>query len=107
MTKAELLRRNEARSQVVRALAHPTRLQIVEALADGERCVNDLTGLTTSDISTVSKHLAVLRNVGLVQVDKRGLNVFYSLACPCLTDFFQCIDLINRSQRRKLQRAAG
>jgi len=100
------VRRSEARSRVVRALANPTRLLIVEALSRGEACVNDLTALTSFDVSTVSKHLAVLRGVGLVQADKRGLNVFYTLACPCLGDFFSCIDQINRNQARAAQRAA-
>lgn len=101
------IRRSEARSRVVRALANPTRLLIVEALSGGEACVNDLTALTKFDVSTVSKHLSVLRRVGLVQADKRGLNVFYTLACPCLGDFFTCIDQINRSQTRTAHRAAG
>lgn len=107
MGRAANLKRNGSRARVVRALAHPTRLLIVETLAGGERCVSELTGLTEFDVSTVSKHLAVLRSVGLVEVDKRGLHVFYSLACPCLTDFFNCIDLINQSQSCTPKRAAG
>jgi ArsR family transcriptional regulator len=99
--------RSEARSRVVRALANPTRLLIVETLSEGEACVNDLTALTSFDVSTVSKHLAVLRGVGLVRAEKRGLNVFYTLACPCLGDFFTCIDQINRNQARATRRAAG
>ena len=91
----------------MRALANPTRLLIVEALANGEAPVSELTGLTDFDVSTVSKHLAVLKGVGLVVAQKRGLNVFYSLACPCLSDFFSCVDQINRNQARALQRAAG
>lgn len=100
MNRTATVRRSEDRSRVVRALANPTRLLIVEALEDGEACVNTLTDLTDFDVSTVSKHLAVLCSVGLVQAEKRGLNVFYSLACPCLTDFFSCIDQINRGQSR-------
>jgi ArsR family transcriptional regulator len=107
MGKATNQKRSEERAAVVRALANPTRLLIVEALADGEACVNTLTALTDFDVSTVSKHLAILRSVGLVQIDKRGLNVFYSLACPCLSDFFACVDQINRNQSCVRQRAEG
>jgi DNA-binding transcriptional ArsR family regulator len=107
MSRLTDIRRSEDRSHVVRALANPTRLLIVEALEDGEACVNTLTDLTDFDVSTVSKHLAVLRSVGLVRTEKRGLNVFYRLACPCLSDFFRCIDQINRSQPEKQQRATG
>ena len=66
-------RQFEARAAVVKALAHPTRLFIVEELSRGARCVADLTNLIGADMSTVSKHLAVLRNVGIVEDDKRGV----------------------------------
>ena len=96
--------RSEARARVVRALANPTRLLIVEALEEGEACVNALTSLTRFDVSTVSKHLAVLREVGLVQAERRGLQVFYSLSCPCIAEFFTCIDEINRNQSCPIER---
>ena len=66
--------------RVFRALAHPTRLFIVEHLADGEHCVCELQAMIDADMSTVSKHLALLRSADLVQTEKRGPNVYYSLA---------------------------
>ena len=92
---------------MVRALANPTRLLIVETLIEGEANVNSLTALTKFDVSTISKHLSVLKSVGLVESRRRGLNVFYTMACPCLGDFFSCIDQINRNQERTTRRAAG
>lgn len=76
----------------MKALAHPTRLFLVEELSRGERCVCELTEMVGADVSTVSKHLALLRNAGVVQDDKRGTQVFYSLRCACALNFFQCID---------------
>ena len=76
---------------------------MVEALVEGEMCVCDLTEVVGSDISTVSKHLAVLKAAGLVSVEKRGLNQFYRLSCPCLQDFFRCVDSINEQHARRLQ----
>ena len=64
----------------LKAMAHPTRLLLIEALAQGERCVCELTPLTGADVSTVSKHLALLRTAGLVHRRKQELNVYYSLA---------------------------
>ncbi len=84
--------RSERRSAVIKALAHPSRLAIAEALQEGERCVQDLTKLVGADISTVSKHLTLMRDVGLLETEKRGLHVFYKLRCPCLTSFFECVD---------------
>jgi uncharacterized membrane protein YraQ (UPF0718 family) len=54
------------RAEVLSALAHPSRLLIVEALEDGEMTVSALTGIVGSDISTVSRHLAVLRSAGIL-----------------------------------------
>jgi uncharacterized membrane protein YraQ (UPF0718 family) len=54
------------RAEGLSALAHPSRLLIVEALEDGEMTVSALTGIVGSDISTVSRHLAVLRSAGIL-----------------------------------------
>ena len=74
-----VLSRMQARARVVKALAHPTRLFIIDELAKGERCVCELTEMIGVDISTVSKHLAVLKSARLVQDERRGLLVYYSL----------------------------
>lgn len=87
-------KRCQSRAEVVKALAHPSRILIAEALGKNEMSVRELTDLVGADISTVSKHLTIMRNVGLVECEKRGLNRFYRLACPCLNDFFQCVDEI-------------
>ena len=82
----------EAQAKVMKALAHPTRLFIVKELSRGERCVCELTDMVGADVSTVSKHLALLRGVGVVRDDRRGTQVFYSLRCACALSFFTCID---------------
>ena len=84
----------EQRANVVKAMAHPTRLFLVEELAEGERCVRDLTELVGADISTVSKHLAQLRSVGIVEAQKKGSQVFYRLRLPCVLGFFQCVESV-------------
>lgn len=76
---------------VFKALGHPARLQMVLALAEGERCVCDLVELTGLGWSTVSRHLSVLKEVGVVDDDKRGLQVFYSLLLPCVARFIACL----------------
>jgi len=91
----------EARARVLKAMAHPTRLFILDRLARGEHCVNDLTELVGADISTVSKHLAVLRNAGIVRDEKRGQQVWYTLRTPCVLNFFDCVENVLR------QRGAG
>lgn len=88
----------DARAKVLKALAHPTRLFIVEELEKDERCVCDLTEMIGVDISTVSKHLSVLKQAGLVADDKRGNLVFYRLRVPCILNFFGCIESVIESR---------
>jgi DNA-binding transcriptional ArsR family regulator len=82
------------RSDIMKAMAHSSRLLLLEELGRGERCVRDLQILVGADMSTVSKHLARLRNVGLIASTKRGLQVFYRLRCPCALSFFDCIEAV-------------
>jgi len=91
------------RSSVVKAMAHPTRLLFLELLLDGEKCVNELTEAAGCDITTVSKHLSVMKKAGLLVCEKRGLQVFYQIACPCFVEFFCCIDLIASTQSPRLR----
>lgn len=95
----------QRRVAIIKALAHPSRLSIAEALQGGEQCVCDLRELVGTDLSTVSKHLAVMRQAGLLDMEKRGLNVYYRLKCPCLLSFFECVDsLIPAAPARKRAR---
>ena len=86
--------RFEMRAQVVKALAHPTRLFIVEELSKHEYCVCELTAMIGADTSTVSKHLSILKQAGIVKDDKRGTTVYYQLRCPCILNFFGCIEVV-------------
>jgi len=81
-----------ARAEIFKAMGHPARLAMVVAMGHGEHCVHDLQKVVGLDMSTVSKHLSVLRNVGLVDTEKRGKRVFYSLRCKCTLDFLECVD---------------
>ena len=94
---AQTQARYQARAKVIKALAHPTRLFIVDQLAKEERCVCDLTAMIGADTSTVSKHLSVLKDAGVVSDDKRGLMVFYRLRVPCILNLFACIEGVLKS----------
>ena len=74
----------------MKALAHPSRLFMVDVLSQGERCVCELTEMVGADVWTVSKHLAVLRAAGIVADEKRGMQVHYTLNMPCVLRFFDC-----------------
>lgn len=89
--------RYEEQAKIIKALAHSSRLMIVEELNKGKRCVSELTELVGADTSTVSKHLNVLKNAGLVFTEKRGTTVFYNLRMPCLMDFLRCVESVMES----------
>ena len=84
----------QAKADVLKALAHPTRLWIAEQLADGERCVCEFVEQLDADFSTVSKHLSVLKQAGIVEDDKRGKRVFYRLEVPCVLKFINCVETV-------------
>lgn len=82
------------RARIIKAMAHPGRLAMLHALGDGEMCVCELRDLVGSDMSTVSKHLALLKKAGLVQDRKDGLWVHYRLRVPCILDFMKCVEAV-------------
>lgn len=90
-----------ARAAVLKAMAHPTRLFIIEELEQQERRVSELTAMVGADVSTVSKHLTVLKQAGLVRDDKRGNQVFYRLAVPCILNFFGCVEAVLTEQHQQ------
>ena len=91
----------EARAKIIKAMAHPTRLFIVDELSKGDKCVCELTAMIGADTSTVSNHLSILKNAGLISDNKRGTSVFYHLKTPCVLNFFGCVESVLESTARE------
>ena len=104
-TTAVQLRRQ--RAAVFKALGHPARLRIVEEVGPGERCVCDLVGAVGLGWSTVSRHLAVLKAAGVLADEKRGLQVFYRLALPCVKSFADCLDAARKGEVVEVRRCCA
>jgi ArsR family transcriptional regulator len=96
MTKAAQAKYDH-QARIIKALAHPTRLFIVEEVSRGERSVRELTDLIGVEMPTVSRHLSVLKGAGVLADEKRGLQVFYRLRVPCVLDFFKCVEAVQRN----------
>ncbi|MEX2578359.1 MAG: metalloregulator ArsR/SmtB family transcription factor [Verrucomicrobiales bacterium] len=77
---------------VFKSLGHPARVAMVRQLAGGERCVCELVEAAGLGWSTVSRHLGVLREAGVVSDEKRGQQVFYRLELPCVARFLDCLE---------------
>jgi len=99
--------RYQARARIAKALAHPSRQLMLDALADGERCVCELTELVGADQSTVSKHLALLKQAGIVEDRRQGALTYYRLKVCCLPEFWECIETVLRENLRQQQAAMG
>ena len=96
----------DARARLVKAMAHPTRLFVVDELSQhGQRCVCELTEMIGADMSTVSRHLAILKNAGIVSDERRGSQVFYHLTMGCVLNFLKCIDSLVRHADQEQERS--
>jgi DNA-binding transcriptional ArsR family regulator len=78
-------------ADVFKSLGNPVRLKILTHLMEGESCVCDLVEISGAGFSTVSRHLSVMKAAGLLIDDKRGQQVFYKLAMPCVVGFIDCL----------------
>ena len=86
--------------KILKALANEARLMIVDSLKEREITVGELTELLKLDQSTVSKHLSVLYNAGIVDYRKNGNLVYYRLLIPCVLDAFKCACQVVKEVRR-------
>ncbi len=92
----------EAKAKILKALAHPTRLFMAEKLLQRDYCVCEFVKMIDADISTISKHLSILKNAGIVKDDKRGKQVYYHLKTPCILQFTECaLNIIESNQKEQ------
>ena len=77
------------KAELFKALAHPGRLKMLEALKEGEKTVAELQELLDSEPASASQHLAQLRHKNIVHARKEGSTVFYSVADPQLFDILE------------------
>ncbi len=93
--------RYDAKAKIFKALAHPTRLFIVDELSREEKCVCELTEMIGADVSTVSKHLSILKSAGIVMDEKRGTQVYYSLKIQCVLNFLSCVESVMKASAKE------
>jgi len=87
--------KRQLKADLLKALGQPTRLKILELLAQGERCVCEIFPAIRGEQSNVSKHLSFLRSQGIVVAERRGMRAAYRLADPgvgkLLEDAEECL----------------
>jgi len=97
-------RRYALQAEIFKALAHPVRIQMLEKLRERPWCVCELAAELGVEKSVASKHLSLLRSVGLIDDSKRGTLVEYRLVAPCILDMSACAETaVLANLRRRLE----
>ncbi len=98
----------QIRADILKALAHPIRILLVDALRQEDRCVNDLMAVAEVDQSTISRHLAQLKRAGIVTERKEGPKAIHHLECPCILKAFDCsVEVVQSTEKRRKQAMKG
>jgi ArsR family transcriptional regulator len=92
MAYQDELKRLSQKACIFKALAHPSRIFIIERLLEREHCVNELAEMIGVEMPTVSNHLATLRNAGFIASRKESNNVYYHIVRECVKDTLGCAD---------------
>ena len=97
------MKQQAIQADFIKAMAHPTRLQILELLRSGERCVCEIFPALNIEQSSVSRHLAILKREGLLHSRKDGLKVIYWTSDPRI---YEIIDICSDTTRQIWQQKA-
>ena len=94
----------EIKVGILKAMAHPVRLMIIDELSKGDKCVCEFIPMFKLDQSTLSRHLSQLKKAGIITDKKEGTKAIHHLATPCILKVFGCVmnvvkDDLNRKRR--------
>ncbi len=84
---------------ILKALADETRLNIIEALSEGRKCVNEIFPKVNRTQSTVSIHLGLLEEAGILSSQREGKKVFYSIKDSRVSDILNTLKLKDEGKK--------
>lgn len=92
----------DLQAELCSAMGHPVRVEIVHLLRDGPKRINDIAEELDVRQATISRHLAVLRNVGILSTRRQGTDIIYKIANSQITDICEAMRsvLAERENRR-------
>ena len=88
----------EGQASILKALGQPTRLQILDLLKEGERCVCEIFPAINQEQANVSKHLSILRQAGILESRKEGLRILYLIKTPEIMDLLTGVSKLLKAQ---------
>jgi ArsR family transcriptional regulator len=99
----DIINTYQKEADIFKALSHPTRLFILEVINEKPHTVSELTAMVGIDISTMSKHLDIMKRHQIVVGEKIKNSVYYKLNIPCLFEFFKCAKKISSNDNSGCQ----
>ena len=81
----------DLQAELCSAMSHPVRVRIVHLLRDGSKRVNSIAEELGITQATTSRHLAVLRNVGILSSQRQGTDIIYQITNPKITDICEAM----------------
>jgi DNA-binding transcriptional ArsR family regulator len=91
----------EGQASILKALGQPTRLQILELLKEGERCVCEIFPAISQEQANVSKHLSILKQVGILESRKEGLRILYRIKTPEILNLLSGVSKLLKAQAQE------
>jgi len=91
-------------ADVLKSLAQPTRLKIIDFLRDGERCVCEIFPAIDEEQSNTSRHLTYMQTHGILSRRKDGVKIYYAVKHP---EVFEIIDRATAIVRREVEVRSG
>lgn len=98
---SEEYKKYKFRAEIVKAMAHPTRLFIMQKISEKRYSVNDLRDMVGCDLSTISKHINILKSNGIIVGNKTGTTIYYALKVPCIMNFMDCIEILIKENAKE------
>lgn len=98
---------SQMKADMFKAIAHPTRIRILELLKDGELCVCDIFEELNVEQANTSQHLAVMKKQDILQSRKEGLRVIYSIRYPEIIELLEVADKILIRQADETMKTLG
>jgi DNA-binding transcriptional ArsR family regulator len=82
----------ETQSNLLKAISHPTRLAILDILREGEQCVCHMEATLSLRQAYISQQLMILKDAGLIEARRDGLNLYYSAIKP---EIYNVLDMLS------------
>lgn len=87
-----------ARAEILKAIAQPTRMKIIDFLRDGERCVCEIFPAIDEEQSNTSRHLNMMQGCGILSRRKEGIKIMYRLKHPEVLEILELVSTILKKE---------